>query len=89
MAILAFVGFEFVTAPRIGAISPQPGASLARQAFVVSVDVPGAEHLHDLSVSLDGRDVTPSVRSDADHLYFSTGRLTQGAHSVALSARTS
>ena len=89
VAILAFVGFEFVTAPRIGAISPQPGTSLARAALVVSVDVPGAEHLHGLSVSLDGRDVTPSVRSDADHLYFSTGHLAQGAHSVTLSARTS
>jgi lipoprotein-anchoring transpeptidase ErfK/SrfK len=90
LAVLAaFVAFEFVTAPRIQAVTPTPGASLARDSLVVSVHMPGAEHLHDLSVRLDDRDVTPIVRVDGQRLFFTTGRLAQGPHTVALRARTS
>ncbi len=60
-----------------------------RDSLLVSVALPGAAHLHALSVSLDGRDVTPVVRSDAKRLYFTTGRLAQGPHTVRVTARTS
>ena len=40
-------------------------------------------------MSLDGRDVTPVVRSDAKRLYFATGHLAQGPHTVRVAARTS
>ena len=85
----AFVAFEFITAPRISAVTPSPGSSLDRDSLVVSVEVPGAQRLHDLAVRLDGRDVTPSVRSDAQRLYFETGRLSQGDHTISLTAGTS
>ena len=87
--VAAFVGFEFVTAPRISAVTPSPGASEARDTVVVSLDVPGAGRVHDLSVLLDGHDVTPTVQSDAERFYFRTGRLSQGAHTVSVTARTS
>jgi lipoprotein-anchoring transpeptidase ErfK/SrfK len=87
--VVAFVAFEFVTAPRISAVTPSPGSSQARDTIVVSVDVPGAQRLHNLSVRLDGRDVTLSVRSNAQRLYFATGRLSQGGHTVCVTARTS
>jgi len=87
-ALAAFVGFEVVTAPRISAVTPSPGSSQARDSVVVSVDVPGAGHVHDLSVLLDGRDVTPTVRSDAQRFFFRTGRLSQGAHTVSVTGRT-
>ncbi len=83
------MAFEFVTAPHISAVTPSPGSSEARDSLVVSVEVPGVSHLHGLTVLLDGRDVTPSVRSDARRLYFPTGRLAQGSHTVSLTARTS
>ena len=38
---------------------------------------------------LDGRDVTGGVESRSDRLYFATGRLAQGAHTVSFTARTS
>ncbi|MGZ4199328.1 MAG: Ig-like domain-containing protein, partial [Thermoleophilia bacterium] len=85
----AFVAFEFITAPRISAVTPTPGSSQAHDTFLVSVEVPGAERLHDLSVRLDGRDVTRAVRSNARRLYFPTGRLSQGGHTVSVTARTS
>jgi len=87
--VVAFVAFEFVTAPRISAVTPSPGSSLARDSFVISLDVPGAQRLHSLAVRLDGRNVTLSVRSAAQRLYFATGRLSQGDHTVSLTARTS
>ena len=87
--VVALLAFEFVTAPRISAVTPSPGSSQARDSLLVSVDLPGAERLHALSVSLDGHDVTPVVRSDAKRLYFATGHLAQGAHTVTVTARTS
>ena len=70
-------------------MTPSPGASEARDSLVVSVVVPGAQHLHGLAVLLDGHDVTLNVRSDAQRLYFPTGRLSQGGHTISLTARTS
>jgi lipoprotein-anchoring transpeptidase ErfK/SrfK len=87
--VAAFVGFELLTAPRIAAVTPGPGSYESRDSFTVRIDLPGAQHLHGLAVRLDGRDVTLSVRSAAHTLYFPTGRLTQGSHSVTLTARTS
>jgi lipoprotein-anchoring transpeptidase ErfK/SrfK len=85
----ALLAFEFVTAPRILAVTPRPGSSQPRDSLLVSVALPGAERLHALSVSLDGRDVTPVVRNDAKRLYFTTGHLAQGPHTVRVTARTS
>ncbi len=89
VAVAAFVAFEFATAPRIEAVSPGVGSSQSRDSLTVSIQVPGAERLSGLDVRLDGRDVTPVVRSDAQHLYFPTGRLAQGEHVVSIHARTS
>jgi hypothetical protein len=90
LAVVAvFVAFEFLTAPRISAVTPSPGSYESRDAVVVTIDVPGAQHLHGLAVRLDGRDVTLSVRSAAHRLYFPTGHLSQGSHTVSLTARTS
>ena len=87
--MVVFVAFEFVTAPRISAVTPSPGSYQARDSVVVTIEVPGAQHLHGLAVRLDGRDVTLSVRSAARRLYFPTGHLSQGSHTVSLTARTS
>jgi len=88
-ALAVFVAFEFVTAPRISAVTPTPGSAQARDSVTISLNVPGAQRLHDLSVRLDGRDVTMSVRSTAQSLYFASGRLAQGGHIVTVAARTS
>jgi lipoprotein-anchoring transpeptidase ErfK/SrfK len=53
------------------------------------VSVPGAQRLHGLSVRLDGRDMTLNVRSTGQSLYFASGRLAQGGHTVTLAASTS
>ena len=83
------MAFEFITAPRISAVTPTPGSSQARDTVTISVSVPGAQRLHGLSVRLDGRDMTLSVRSTAQLLYFASGRLAQGGHTVSIAARTS
>ncbi len=88
-ALAVFVAFEFVTAPRISAVTPVPGSAQARDSVTISVSVPGAQRLHGLSVRLDGRDMTMNVRSTAQSLYFASGRLAQGDHTVTLAARTS
>ncbi len=87
--VAAFVGFELLTAPRIAAVTPGPGSYQSRDSLTVTIDLPGVEHLHDLAVRLDDRDVTLKVLSTAHGLYFPTGRLAQGSHSVTLTARTS
>ena len=89
IAALAFFGFEFATAPTLGAVTPSPDAYLNHDSLTVSVPVSGADRLHDLSVRLDGHDVTPSVRLSADRLYFATGRLADGSHVVSFRAKSS
>lgn len=42
-----------------------------------------------MQVRLDGHNVTPSVRLEADRLFFSTGRLADGSHVVTFSAKSS
>jgi len=87
--VAVFVAFEFLTAPRISAVTPSPGSYQGRDSMIVTIEVPGAQHLHGLSVRLDGRDVTLSVRSATHRLYFPSGHLSQGRHTVSLTARTS
>ena len=88
-AVLAFTLFEFVSAPRIKAVTPGPDSALSRDDFTVNIAVSGADRLHGLSVRLDDRDVTRTVRVDGENLTFATGRLDQGRHVVAVRADTS
>ena len=88
-AVSAFVTVELLTAPRIAAVSPAAGTFQNDNSPRISVDLPGADRLSDLSVSLDDNDVTPIVKIDGERLFFDSGRLADGEHVVSLRARTS
>lgn len=88
-AVVAFLVFELVTAPRIQAVSPGPGAFLSDSTVRVSVDLSGADTLSHLSLRLDGKDMTAGVHVSSARLYLDSGRLDDGEHVVALRAQTS
>ena len=88
-AVVAFLTFELFTAPRIEAVSPGPETFLKDSNVQISVDLPGADKLSDLSLRLDGRDVTPNVHVSDGRLYLDADRLSDGQHVVALRAHTS
>ena len=84
--LLAVTGFEFVTAPRIGAVSPSADGFSHDASLTVRVQLPGARHLRDLWVRLDGTSVGDLARIDGDALTFATGPLADGIHTVTVGA---
>jgi len=84
-----FVAVELLTAPRIAAVSPAAGTFQNHDSLRITVDLPGADRLSDLSISLDDKNVTPIVKIDGERLFFDSGRLADGEHVVSLRAKTS
>lgn len=83
-----FVGWQALERPAIGEISPAPGGAVAspRPQLVVRVD--NTDRLGDLAVSVDGRDVSGSVRGARGTILIPTRGLGEGTHRVAVRFRT-
>ncbi len=84
-----FVGVEFLTAARVGAVTPAPGSVL--NASDVKIVVP-ASRLGDggsgLRVVLDGREVPPERLSIESDRLSTSARLGEGRHRVEVELRT-
>ncbi|HWH14877.1 MAG TPA: L,D-transpeptidase family protein [Miltoncostaeaceae bacterium] len=84
----AFVGWQAMERPAIDTVSPPPGAAVASDGPQVSVALRNADRLGDLTVRLDGRDVTHRVRGARDRLLIPAAGLRDGTHRVEVAFRT-
>ncbi len=85
----AILGWQLIGVPRVSAVTPGPDAYVKNRSLTVVLNVKGLPTLKDLSVAFDGKDVTADASRNGDRLTFTTGDLTDGAHSVAFSATSS
>ncbi|MEQ9094353.1 MAG: Ig-like domain-containing protein, partial [Miltoncostaeaceae bacterium] len=76
--------FQFAERPSVSAMGPQPGAALDAPRATVSFAVDGEDRLSDLSVTLDGRDVTGRVRVAGAMVEVPVAGLDDGTHQVAV-----
>ena len=88
-AVLAVTGFELVTAPRIGAVSPVPGSFSRTASLTVRVRVSDLTHVRGLSVTFDNVNVTDRARVSGDTLTLTVGPLSQGMHAVSVTGVSS
>jgi len=89
IAVGATAAWQFTTAPNVIAASPEAGAFTHLNTVPVSVKVDGMQSLSDVVVTVDGKDVTKKVDFSTDGLSFTATDLTDGEHTVTLSAGTS
>jgi len=88
VALAGTAAWQFVTAPRILAVTPGPGSYHPRATVTVEVQVKGMSHLSDVVVRFDRRDVSGSVVIDGDRMTLSRKGLRDGTHTVELVAAT-
>jgi lipoprotein-anchoring transpeptidase ErfK/SrfK len=85
----AVVGWQLYGVPRVSAVTPGPDAYVKDPSTALVLDVHGLSGLKDVTVMLDGTDVTGDATRDGDKLTISTSELADGAHVVAFSAVSS
>jgi len=89
LAAGAFGGWQYETRAQIAELTPAPDSAVATDAPQIVVRLDGADRVSDLSVSVNGRDVTPSVRAAKDRLIIPTAGLKDGAQTVDVRFGTS
>jgi lipoprotein-anchoring transpeptidase ErfK/SrfK len=86
----AFVGGQAIGKPGVASVTPARGGAVASARPSIVVALENADRIRDLAVSLDGRDVTASVRGAGDRLVITPRRrLAEGPHDVAVRFGTS
>ncbi|MCC6829914.1 MAG: L,D-transpeptidase family protein [Thermoleophilia bacterium] len=89
LAAGAFGGWQYETRAQIAELVPAPDSAVATDAPQIVVRLDGADRVSDLSVSVNGRDVTSGVRAAKDRLIIPTSGLEDGAQTVEVSFGTS
>lgn len=79
-----FLIFQFADRPQVAQMTPTPGGAVNAAAQEVAFTVTGNPRLHDLSITVDGRDVTASARTVGRRVSVPTGDLPDGEHTVAV-----
>lgn len=85
----AFLGWQAADRPAIARVSPEPGDAVAAADPALTVHVDRADRLGDLTVLVDGRDVSDRVRGASGTLVIPTEGLRDGVHTAEVSFRTS
>lgn len=85
----AFGAWQYETRAQIAELAPAPDSAVATDAPQIVVRLDGADRVSDLSVSVNGRDVTSGVRAAKDRLIIPTSGLKDGAQRVEVSFGTS
>ena len=83
--VLAALVWQALATPRVEAADPGPAGFLTSSDGVLTVRVNALGSLHRLAVTLDGRDVTASLRREGDRLSLPLSGLAEGVHRVTLS----
>jgi lipoprotein-anchoring transpeptidase ErfK/SrfK len=82
IAAAAFVVLQLAGKPSVSNVYPAPGAAVANARTAISFSVGDDARLRDLSVHLDGRDVTDGVRGAGDRVTLPARRMRDGDHRV-------
>ena len=81
----AFVGGQAIGKPGIASVTPARDGAVANAKPPIVVALENADRISDLAVSVDGKDVTASVRGAGDRLVVTPrARLADGPHDVAV-----
>lgn len=83
---LALLAWQALATPRVEAAHPGPAGFIAATEGVLSIRVNALDSLHELTVTLDGRDVTAALRREGERLSLPFSGLGEGVHSVRLTA---
>jgi len=86
---VAVVGWQLYGVPRVSAVTPGPDAFVKDASAAVVLSVRGLPSLKDVSVTLDGEDVTAQATRSGDTLTLLAADLADGEHAVAFSATSS
>ncbi len=87
--LAAVAAWQVLAVPRVSAVTPGPDTYVKNASLTVVLNVKGLPKLKSVRVTFDGDDVTGKATRRGDKLTFSTGRLSDGAHSVSFKATSS
>jgi lipoprotein-anchoring transpeptidase ErfK/SrfK len=88
VALAATAAWQVVTAPRILAVSPDPGSYTPLSTVTVKVHISDLSGLSSVSVRLDDKDVTRDVVYNGDDVTLHRSGLSDGKHVITLAAGT-
>jgi lipoprotein-anchoring transpeptidase ErfK/SrfK len=87
--LAALAAWQVLAVPRVSAVTPGPDSYVKNPALTVVLNVKGLPKLKSVRVTFDGDDVTGKATRNGDELTFTTGKLSDGSHSVAFAATSS
>jgi lipoprotein-anchoring transpeptidase ErfK/SrfK len=87
LAVLA--AWQVLAVPRVSAVTPGPDAYVKNPSLTVVLNVKGLPKLTGVRVTFDGHDVMGKATRSGDKLTFTTGKLSDGSHSVSFTATSS
>ena len=89
IAAVAFAVWQLIERPSVTEPLPGPGSSVSDATPRIAFTVPSEERLGDLTVLLDGRDVTSRVRGAGEQAALTPGaKLAEGDHQVEVQFST-
>lgn len=80
-----FLVFQFVDRPRVASLTPAPDVAVNSASPAIAFGVDGDARMSDLTVLVDGRDVTEHARTTDGLVEVDPGTLKDGAHTVEVS----
>jgi len=87
--LAAVAAWQVLAVPRVSAVTPGPDSYVKNPSLTVVLNVRGLPKLKGVRVTFDGRDVTGKATRRGDKLTFTTGKLSDGSHSVSFIATSS
>ena len=87
--LTALAAWQVLAVPRVSAVTPGPDSYVKHPSLTVVLNVKGLPKLKDVRVTFDGDDVTDKAARSGDKLTFTTGKLSDGRHSVSFAAISS
>jgi len=87
--LAALAAWQVLAVPRVSAVTPGPDSYVKDPSLNVVLNVKGLPELNGVRVAFDGGDVTGKAVRSGDKLTFTTGKLSDGSHSVSFIATSS
>jgi peptidoglycan hydrolase-like protein with peptidoglycan-binding domain len=87
--LAALAAWQVLAVPRVSAVTPGPDAYVKDPSLTVVLNVKGLPKLTGVRVTFDGDDITEKATRSGDKLTFTTGKLSDGPHSVSFTATSS
>jgi len=87
--LATLAAWQVLAVPRVSAVTPGPDSYVKNPSLTVVLNVKGLPKLKSLRVTFDGHDVTGKATRSGDKLTFTTGKLSDGSHSVSFIATSS